>query len=144
MRNTLLVIAMSTLLAGTALLRAQPKGERITVKGEVVDLWCYLEGGDRGPAKKQCATACAKAGNPIGILDAAQLVTARDVVAGGRLEPRLVHLAGDRVVLAAEVGDPPRVDHVPPRGGVRGDLQQWLGDRVVDVAPMPGLAVYDD
>ena len=38
MRNTVLVIAMSTMLAGTALLRAQPKGERITVKGEVVDL----------------------------------------------------------------------------------------------------------
>ena len=71
MRNTVLVVAMSTMLAGTALLRAQPKGERITVKGEVVDLWCYLEGGDRGPAKKQCATACAKAGNPIGILDSA-------------------------------------------------------------------------
>ena len=71
MRNTLLVIAMSTMLVGTELLRAQPKGERITVKGEVVDLWCYLEGGDRGPAKKQCATACAKAGNPIGILDSA-------------------------------------------------------------------------
>jgi len=35
-----------------------------------VDLWCYLEGGDRGPAKKECATACAKAGNPIGVLDA--------------------------------------------------------------------------
>ena len=34
------------------------------------DLCCYLEGGDRGPEKKQCATACAKAGNPIGILDA--------------------------------------------------------------------------
>ena len=71
MRSTVLVIVMSTMLAGTALLRAQPKGERITVKGEVVDLWCYLEGGDRGPAKKQCATACAKAGNPIGILDSA-------------------------------------------------------------------------
>ena len=26
--------------------------------------------GDRGPAKKDCATACAKAGNPIGVLDA--------------------------------------------------------------------------
>ncbi len=71
MRSTVLVIVMSTMLAGTAFLRAQPKGERITVKGEVVDLWCYLEGGDRGPAKKQCATACAKAGNPIGILDSA-------------------------------------------------------------------------
>jgi hypothetical protein len=30
----------------------------------------YLEGSDRGPAKKACATACAKAGNPIGVLDA--------------------------------------------------------------------------
>lgn len=29
-----------------------------------------MEGGDRGPAKKECATACAKAGNPIGIVDA--------------------------------------------------------------------------
>jgi len=39
------------------------------VRGEVVDLWCYLEGGDHGPEKKLCATACAKTGNPIGILD---------------------------------------------------------------------------
>jgi hypothetical protein len=49
---------------------AQPKGQRTTITGEVVDLWCYLEGGDRGPAKKECATVCAKAGNPVGILDA--------------------------------------------------------------------------
>ena len=49
---------------------AQPKGERVTVTGEVVDMWCYLEGGDRGAAKKACATSCAKAGNSIGILDA--------------------------------------------------------------------------
>ena len=48
---------------------AQPKGPKISVRGEVVDLWCYLEGGDRGPAKKECATACARAGNPIGLLD---------------------------------------------------------------------------
>lgn len=70
MRNTLLTISMATLLIGaTPRVFAQPKGERATVRGEVVDLWCYLEGGDRGPEKKQCATACAKAGNPIGILD---------------------------------------------------------------------------
>jgi hypothetical protein len=71
MRHTILAIGLSTALVGTALLDAQPKGERMTVKGEVVDLWCYLEGGDRGPAKKQCATACAKAGNSVGILDSA-------------------------------------------------------------------------
>src|SRR6266481_2391597 len=60
-------IVLSVALIGLA----QPKGPTVTVKGEAVDLWCYLEGGDRGPAKKQCATACAKAGNPIGILDSA-------------------------------------------------------------------------
>ena len=49
---------------------AQPKGTTVTIKGEAVDLWCYMEGGDRGPAKKECATACAKAGNSIGIVDA--------------------------------------------------------------------------
>ena len=58
------------LFAGTISGLAQPKGTRATIKGEVVDMWCYLEGGDRGPTKKECATACAKAGNPIGILDA--------------------------------------------------------------------------
>jgi hypothetical protein len=48
---------------------AQPKGERLTVTGEVVEMWCYLEAGDRGAAKKTCATACAKAGNPIALVD---------------------------------------------------------------------------
>jgi hypothetical protein len=47
----------------------EPKGEEVTVKGEVIDLWCYLEGGDHGADHKDCATMCAKAGNPIGILD---------------------------------------------------------------------------
>ena len=71
MRRTFIVVSVSALLfAGAQALRAQPKGQRTTITGEVVDLWCYLEGGDRGPAKKDCATACAKAGNPIGVLDA--------------------------------------------------------------------------
>jgi hypothetical protein len=25
----------------------------MTIKGEVVDMWCYLEGGDRGAAKSK-------------------------------------------------------------------------------------------
>ena len=47
---------------------AQPKGEAVTLKGEVIDLWCYLEGGDHGAEHKQCAVECAKAGNPIALL----------------------------------------------------------------------------
>ena len=63
------LITFAFLVVTTLTPAAQPKGERVTVKGEVVDMWCYLEGGDRGPAKRDCATACAKAGNPIGIVD---------------------------------------------------------------------------
>ena len=61
--TTLLVLIAFTAVS------AQPKGERITATGEVVEMWCYLEAGDRGPAKKDCATACAKAGNPIALVD---------------------------------------------------------------------------
>jgi hypothetical protein len=67
-----LSVAFSIVLAGifaTAVPMAQPKGERVTVTGEVVEMWCYLEAGDRGAAKKACATACAKAGNPIALVD---------------------------------------------------------------------------
>ena len=67
-----LSVMISTVLVGifsTAAPMAQPKGERVTVTGEVVEMWCYLEAGDRGAAKKACATACAKAGNPIALID---------------------------------------------------------------------------
>jgi len=71
MRIALTMAAVFTMLmAGSSFVGAQPKGQRATITGEVVDLWCYLEGGDRGAAKKACATECAKAGNPIGLLDA--------------------------------------------------------------------------
>jgi hypothetical protein len=45
------------------------KPEVITVKGEVVDLWCFLDHGGRGDAHKECAVTCAKGGNPIGLVD---------------------------------------------------------------------------
>jgi hypothetical protein len=70
MRTVLSAFSASVLLfAATASVCGQPKGTQMTIKGEVVDMWCYLEGGDRGAAKKDCATACAKAGNPIAVLD---------------------------------------------------------------------------
>ena len=63
-------VMIALVFAQAAASIAQPKGPKVTVKGEVVDLWCYLEGGDHGAKHKACSTACAKAGNPIGILDA--------------------------------------------------------------------------
>ena len=65
-----LLLSMAAIFLVVGYSIAQPKGPTVTVKGEVVDMWCYLEGGDHGPSVKTCATACAKAGNPIGIVDA--------------------------------------------------------------------------
>jgi len=63
------VLALSVVVSlGGILANAQPKGDMVTVKGEVIDLWCYLEGGDKGADHKQCAVTCAKAGNPIALL----------------------------------------------------------------------------
>ncbi len=56
------------LLAGSAG-HAQPKGEKVTINGEVVDTWCYLEGGDHGAAHRECGMTCARAGNAIAIVD---------------------------------------------------------------------------
>ncbi len=65
---TLFLFASLLLLAGLVPARAEPAGEKVSIKGEVIDLWCYFEGGDHGPDHKDCATMCAKAGNPIGLL----------------------------------------------------------------------------
>ena len=58
----------SLLLLGIMPAFGEPKGDAGTVKGEVVDLWCYLEGGDHGAEHRKCAVTCAKVGNPIGLL----------------------------------------------------------------------------
>jgi len=65
-----LLLTAGVVIGGVGWATGQPRGERTTLTGEVVDMWCYLEGGDRGAAKRACATACAKGGNPIAILDA--------------------------------------------------------------------------
>lgn len=71
---SMLIGAAALTFVGVTIAFAQPKGDTVKVKGEVVDLWCFLEGGDRGADHKQCAISCAKAGNPIG------LVTEKDEV----------------------------------------------------------------
>ena len=55
MRRTLVTVYVLALLVvgGAQIPRAQPKGERATIKGEIVDLWCYLEGGDRGAGEER-------------------------------------------------------------------------------------------
>ncbi len=58
-------LALPTLGFGAG---AKSSGETKTIKGEVVDLMCYLDHGAKGEKHKGCAEKCIKSGGPVGIL----------------------------------------------------------------------------
>lgn len=62
-----------TLVAVNAMGAGQPAkaaAKSMTLKGEVVDLGCYLGHGARGADHKACATKCIAGGMPFGLLTA--------------------------------------------------------------------------
>jgi hypothetical protein len=59
-----LIVVAATGLCGLRISAAQTK----TIKGEVVDLMCYLDHGARGEKHADCAQTCIKGGGPVGIL----------------------------------------------------------------------------
>jgi hypothetical protein len=63
-----LTVGQDKMKTGKALMKMETK--ETTVKGEVVDVSCYLAHGSNGMGNdhQSCAVACAKAGGPLGIL----------------------------------------------------------------------------
>jgi hypothetical protein len=69
-------VVISALIAPATLgLAAEEKSEAKTetIKGEVVDLMCYLDHGAKGEKHKSCAEKCIKSGGPVGILSGDKL-----------------------------------------------------------------------
>jgi hypothetical protein len=62
------VLASAVLLALGASAPCARAAETKTVKGEVVDLMCYLDHGAKGAKHAECAETCIKSGGPVGIL----------------------------------------------------------------------------
>lgn len=67
-------LAISLALIGysatTASAQANMKnGEKITVKGEVLDMACYMAHESKGAKHASCAKTCVKGGAPMGVLD---------------------------------------------------------------------------
>jgi hypothetical protein len=58
-------VLTALILAAPSIGRAQ---EAVTMRGEIVDLACYMAKGSRGLGHKPCAVLCAKKGLPIGLL----------------------------------------------------------------------------
>jgi hypothetical protein len=76
MKNLLKVSAIILALGGAMGLRSlsvAAEGETQTIKGEIVDLMCYLDHGAKGEKHKGCAETCIKKGGPVGILSGEQL-----------------------------------------------------------------------
>lgn len=66
-RLTVLGVVLFLVAAGLAANEKKSEKE-VTVKGEVVDVACYIAHGARGEKHKACAEACADAGGALGVL----------------------------------------------------------------------------
>ena len=66
----MVALAFGASLALPVLSLAAESGQTETLKGEVVDLMCYLDHGAKGEKHKGCATKCIESGGPVGLLTA--------------------------------------------------------------------------
>ncbi len=98
-------IAIATLSAALLLPRinyaAGQDGSTQTIKGEVVDLMCYLDHGAKGEKHKGCAEKCIKNGGPVGLLSGDQVY----LVVGEHqpINDQLASKAGQEVTLKGKV-----------------------------------------
>ena len=61
------VAILSTSVLVTATVRAEEATELTTVKGEVLDMACYLDHGAHGEKHADCAKTCISSGLPVGL-----------------------------------------------------------------------------
>src|SRR6185369_2794752 len=98
-------LTISATLAQPALLLAADEKEAKTeeIKGEVVDLMCYLDHGAKGEKHKGCAETCIKGGGPVGLLSGDQVY----LVVGDHkpLNAELASKAGQEVTLKGKVSE---------------------------------------
>ena len=67
---TLTVGAILTLRVVSMGAEEKAAAQTQTIKGEVVDLMCYLDHGAKGEKHKGCAKKCIESGGPVGLLTA--------------------------------------------------------------------------
>jgi hypothetical protein len=77
LKTSMITLAVGGGLALSSLLFAAdekaPAARTQTLKGEIVDLMCYLDHGAKGEKHKGCAEKCIKGGGPVGLLSGDQL-----------------------------------------------------------------------
>ena len=66
-KTVILGVFISLLVVGGAI--QAYAAETVTLKGEVIDTYCYSLMGAKGESHRQCAIDCVKAGIPAGLLE---------------------------------------------------------------------------
>lgn len=112
--NRGLVLAVVLFFVVAGLSADEKKSEKeVTVKGEVVDVACYIAHGARGEKHKACAEACAEAGGALGVL-----------TSDGKLYVSLLpdeHNAGPNALLKDHIAETVEAKgFVRTKGGVNG------------------------
>ncbi len=66
-----LALTAGILLMAPSIANAQDmkNGEKVTVKGEVLDMACYMHQESRGAKHASCAASCINNGAPMGVID---------------------------------------------------------------------------
>ncbi len=68
-RKTLVLSLLAVFLMASVGLMKIDAAETVTVKGEIIDTYCYALMGAKGEGHRQCAIDCIKAGIPAGLLE---------------------------------------------------------------------------
>jgi hypothetical protein len=61
------VVVAGLVMAWSVQAAEEKAGPEVTVKGEVLDMACYLDHGAKGEKHAQCAQTCIESGLPVGI-----------------------------------------------------------------------------
>jgi len=69
MRKIMILGVLLSFLIVLSMVLPVKAAETVTVKGEVIDTYCYALMGAKGEGHRQCAIDCVKAGIPAGLLE---------------------------------------------------------------------------
>ena len=101
--TSFLTIAAISIASVLPALAADKEEETKTVKGEVLDMACYLDHGASGEKHAGCATKCISSGLPVGIKDASDGKVYFVIGAHKPMNKELAEYAGKEVTLKGKV-----------------------------------------
>ncbi|MGH7443116.1 MAG: hypothetical protein ACREKE_10640 [bacterium] len=116
LKNTLLTgISALCLVGGSAVAvhahamdmgKDKPAGHEVTLRGEVLDMDCFMNEGAHGPGHQDCAVMCLNNGAPVGLLTAdgkAYFLTANEKKGMMKYYTKVRDMGGDQVEITGQL-----------------------------------------